>query len=323
MARKKIDNDMEHKACQLSNGHIDSTVQTETTSVEKKRKTRKDASVDKTSTNADNMSEQEKDAMRKRGEEALKAAFQELQQQDREKETVALTSKRQTETTKEIVPSESAEVTEPKKTRRKKSASDVNLANYENTVQNDSIKQVEEKVEDTTRANSQMLPAVYERRGELVDYNGEQFIILESDKDGFLVISSRIIKEMPFDDSMKNNTNNWKTSKVRSWLNNTYVSNLNKEDLLPITSSLIADTGEKDRGTSEDLVAIPTDDIFRKYYDTIPTYDNWVWSATPWAIEVGEGKYQSARSNNKCLYSLATYERIGVVTLVKFKPTAI
>lgn len=56
-----------------------------------------------------------------------------------------------------------------------------------------------------------------------------------------------------------------------------------KKSLLPHTVDLVADNGDRTYGTVHDFVFILTCDEYRKYRDSIPHYDRWIWTATPWS----------------------------------------
>lgn len=85
----------------------------------------------------------------------------------------------------------------------------------------------------------------------------------------------------------KGNWNNYRTSLIREILNDSIAKKLrtNKlgDNLLLHTVDLVADNGDRAYGAVADLVFILTCDEYRKYRESIPHYDRWIWTATPWS----------------------------------------
>nr|DAR72861.1 MAG TPA: hypothetical protein [Caudoviricetes sp.] len=80
----------------------------------------------------------------------------------------------------------------------------------------------------------------------------------------------------------KGNWNNYRTSNVRVILSDMANAFFKRKSLLSHTVDLVADNGDRAYGTVHDFVFILTCDEYRKYRDSIPHYDSWVWTATPW-----------------------------------------
>lgn len=117
------------------------------------------------------------------------------------------------------------------------------------------------------------------KSGDRFTYNGIEFVALGEEQGSILaVVSERLGDKMPFD---KGNRNDWKGSTLREYLNDEYLQNFNRGDLIPFVSDLTADDGMTDYGTSEDYIAILSDNLYRKYRAVMPRYDTWVWSITP------------------------------------------
>lgn len=78
------------------------------------------------------------------------------------------------------------------------------------------------------------------------------------------------------------------------------------------TVDLVADNGDRAYGTVHDFVFILTCDEYRKYRDSIPHYDSWVWTATPWCCgdkdsDTGHASsvrivYTTGQFNELCAY---------------------
>lgn len=81
----------------------------------------------------------------------------------------------------------------------------------------------------------------------------------------------------------KGNWNNYRTSNVRWILSDVANAVFEKKSLLSHTVDLVADNGDRTYGTVHDFVFILTCDEYRKYRDSIPHYDRWIWTATPWS----------------------------------------
>lgn len=121
--------------------------------------------------------------------------------------------------------------------------------------------------------------------GEHFEYNGIEFVALGYEQGGLLAVMAKPIpEEMPFD---KDNCNDWRKSSLRKYLNEEFIKAFDKADLLPFISDLTADDGMRDYGTSEDYIALLSDNLYRKYREYMPKYDTWVWSITPWSCLPG------------------------------------
>lgn len=77
------------------------------------------------------------------------------------------------------------------------------------------------------------------------------------------------------------NWNNYRTSAIRKQVL-CLAKVIGIDNLIFHEVDLVADNGDCNYGTVEDLVFILTCDEYRKYRDYIPHYDRWIWTATPW-----------------------------------------
>ena len=117
--------------------------------------------------------------------------------------------------------------------------------------------------------------------GEIFSYNGRSFVALGVEQGGLLAIAAEPLEEeMAFDED---NSNDWRSSSLRKYLNGEYLDELGKDYLLPFTSDLTADDGMKDYGTSEDYVFLLSDNLYRKYRSFVPSYKAWWWTITPYS----------------------------------------
>ena len=131
---------------------------------------------------------------------------------------------------------------------------------------------------DTTGAEKATIK--FPKPGEHFEYNGIEFVALGEEQGGVLAIVSELLEdEMPLDES---NKNDWRTSSLRKYLNGEYLEQFNRGDLLPFVSDLTSDDGMKDYGTAEDYVFLLSCDLYRKYRESVPRFNNWWWTLTPW-----------------------------------------
>ena len=127
------------------------------------------------------------------------------------------------------------------------------------------------------------------KAGNRFVYRGIEYICLDVfgkevyGSEAAFAVTAEIIKTMEFAEKYEDGCNNWKTSKVRDWLNDEFLSmHVSKEDLIPQTSDLTADNGDDAYGTCEDYVTLLSCVQYRKYRKLMPKYDDWVWTVTPW-----------------------------------------
>lgn len=155
--------------------------------------------------------------------------------------------------------------------------------------------------------------------GEHFFYNGIEFVALGEEQGGILaVVAERLEERMAFD---KNNKNDWRSSTLREYLNGEYINNFDTDDLLPFVSDLTSDDGMTDYGTSEDFVALLSDNLYRKYRKFMPQYDTWVWTITPWSCTPGNASYERFVSTSGALTSSLAYTAYGVAPACIFNPS--
>jgi len=147
---------------------------------------------------------------------------------------------------------------------------------------------------------------------------GIEFIVLGEEQGGILAITAKTLEhEYPFD---KNRCNDWRKSSLRKYLNDEYIKNFDTNDLLMLCSDLTTDSGQKNYGTSEDYIALLSCDLYRKYRDFIPTYDNWIWTITPWHIFPGNAYYARSVDTDGSLNSGSANSSSGGAPACLFNP---
>ena len=135
----------------------------------------------------------------------------------------------------------------------------------------------------------------FPKPGEQFEYNDVMFTVLGEEQGGVLaIVSELLLQRMPFDESRKND---WRISSLRKHLNGEYLEQFNRGDLLPFVSDLTADDGMKDYGTAEDYVFLLSCDLYRKYRESVPRFNSWWWSLTPWTCTTGSSLLRAVSSN--------------------------
>ena len=75
-----------------------------------------------------------------------------------------------------------------------------------------------------------------------------------------------------------------------------------------------------DYGTSEDFVALLSDNLYRKYRKFMPQYDTWVWTITPWNCHPGHASIERNVHTSGALNSNHAINGNGVAPACIFNP---
>lgn len=154
--------------------------------------------------------------------------------------------------------------------------------------------------------------------GERFTRGGVEFVALGMEQGGVLAVAAkRLEDEMAYDED---GSNDWRKSSLRKYLNEEFVKNFDKGDLLPFVSDLTSDDGMTDYGTSEDFVALLSDNLYRKYRKFMPQYDTWVWTITPWSCHPGDAYYERIVSTSGALNGSNASNGHGVAPACIFNP---
>ena len=154
--------------------------------------------------------------------------------------------------------------------------------------------------------------------GEHFFYNGIEFVALGEEQGGLLAVAAeRLEDEMAYDED---GSNDWRKSSLRKYLNEEFVKNFDKGDLLPFVSDLTSDDGMTDYGTSEDFVALLSDNLYRKYRKFMPKYDTWVWTITPWSCHPGTADSERGVGTSGALSVSYAIGALGVAPACLFNP---
>lgn len=155
--------------------------------------------------------------------------------------------------------------------------------------------------------------------GERFTRGGIEFVALGMEQGGVLaVVAKRLEDEMAYDED---GSNDWRKSSLRKYLNEEFVKNFDKGDLLPFVSDLTSDDGMTDYGTSEDFVALLSDNLYRKYRKFMPKYDTWVWTITPWSCLPGYANGERGVITSGALNGNLAYGGLGVAPACIFNPS--
>lgn len=158
----------------------------------------------------------------------------------------------------------------------------------------------------------------FPKPGEQFEYNGVKFTALGEEQGGILAIVSELLKdEMPLDAS---NKNDWRTSSLRKYLNGEYLEQFNRGDLLPFVSDLTSDDGMKDYGTAEDYVFLLSCDLYRKYIESVPRFNNWWWTLTPWTCNPFYASRARIVYSSGEVCNSGAYNGYGIAPAVLFNP---
>ena len=152
--------------------------------------------------------------------------------------------------------------------------------------------------------------------GDTFQYKGYDWIFLGKEQGGALCITSDVYKEIPFD---KDNKNNWKLSSARKELLDKFLPTLDASDLLPFEMDLVADNGDTSYGKCTDLVGILSCDLYRKYRNFVPLFDEWMMTCTPWSCSPSDAYYVRFVSTSGGLYDNVAGHSYGCVPACIFK----
>ena len=122
-------------------------------------------------------------------------------------------------------------------------------------------------------------------RGQVFTAGGFNWLVIEHNQHGTLALMEKCLKDAAFDEE---NSNDWRQSSSRRYLNENFLqaledNGLDPDDIIETEVDLTADDGLKDYGTSRDKVFLLTADMYRKNRDVIEPIDDWWWLITPYS----------------------------------------
>lgn len=145
-------------------------------------------------------------------------------------------------------------------------------------------------------------------------YNDIEFVKLGNEQDGILCITAQIWKKLPFDEG---GSNNFEKSSICKVLHKKFCPLIKFDALQIYTMDLIADNGDDTYGLLCVYAGLLSADLYRKYRDYIPEYDNWVWLCTPWYCSNCAADARCVTTDG-VIYSRSTEIATGVVPAVIF-----
>ena len=117
--------------------------------------------------------------------------------------------------------------------------------------------------------------------GDTFELAGLEWKILDITDKGYMCLANKLESNMKFDTSR----NNWKTSKLRDYLNGEFYEKLSdeigEENIIPFERDLLSLDGQDEYGACEDKASQLNVDEYRKYRKLIPNADYWWWLITP------------------------------------------
>lgn len=121
--------------------------------------------------------------------------------------------------------------------------------------------------------------------GDKFNLAGSQWTILDITNKGYLCIADILKEEMEFD----SDSNDWKESSLRNWLNDDFykdlVKEIGKENIIEFERDLLSLDGQDEYGSCTDKASLLTVDEYRKYRKLLPNTGEWCWLLTPWSTK--------------------------------------
>ena len=157
--------------------------------------------------------------------------------------------------------------------------------------------------------------------GDTFELAGLTWTILDVTEDWYKCIAERFEDGMVFDD----NSNDWRTSSLREYLNedfyNRLASEIGEDNIILFERDLLSIDGQTEYASCDDKVSLLTVDEYRKYRKLIPNPDYWQWLITPWSTPCN-GYYRSvtAISPYGCFDDYDCNNRYGVRPICIFSP---
>lgn len=119
--------------------------------------------------------------------------------------------------------------------------------------------------------------------GDYFEVAGTKWRILDIKPCGYVCLSDALEERKIFDSE----TNNWKLSSLREYLNNDFYKKIADEimekNILPFGRDLLSLDGQNEYGVCDDYVSILSVDDYRQYRKLIPNNEQWWWLLTPWS----------------------------------------
>lgn len=157
--------------------------------------------------------------------------------------------------------------------------------------------------------------------GDYFEVAGTKWRILDIKPCGYVCLSDVLEESRAFDSE----TNNWKSSSLRKYLNNDFYKKIADEimekNILPFGRDLLSLDGQNEYGDCTDYVSLLSVDDYRQYRKLIPNNEQWWWLLTPWSTPCNGYEVQvSVVSPSGGISSFNCYNNFGVRPLCIFSP---
>lgn len=157
--------------------------------------------------------------------------------------------------------------------------------------------------------------------GDYFEVAGTKWRILDIKPCGYVCLSDALEERKIFDSE----TNNWKLSSLREYLNNDFYKKIADEimekNILPFGRDLLSLDGQTEYGNCTDYVSLLSIDDYRLYRKLIPNNEQWWWLLTPWSTPCNGYETQvSVVSPSGRIYCSSCYNYDGARPLCIFSP---
>lgn len=157
--------------------------------------------------------------------------------------------------------------------------------------------------------------------GDYFEVAGTKWRILDIKPCGYVCLSDALEERKIFDSE----TNNWKLSSLREYLNNDFYKKIADEimekNILPFGRDLLSLDGQTEYGNCTDYVSLLSIDDYRLYRKLIPNNEQWWWLLTPWSTPCNGYETQvSVVSPSGGIYDYYCSCNYGVRPLCIFSP---
>jgi len=97
-----------------------------------------------------------------------------------------------------------------------------------------------------------------------------------------------IMKEPAWNNTVRfGEDNRWETSEIRRRLREEVLPTLDVTRLAEVFVDMVDESGDETYGTCKDFITLLTADAYRAYRRWMPTYERWIWLATPFSAFPG------------------------------------
>lgn len=157
--------------------------------------------------------------------------------------------------------------------------------------------------------------------GDYFEVAGTKWRILDIKPCGYVCLSDALEERKIFDSE----TNNWKLSSLREYLNNDFYKKIADEimekNILPFGRDLLSLDGQTEYGNCTDYVSLLSIDDYRLYRKLIPNNEQWWWLLTPWSTPCNgyETQVSVVSPSGGIYYDYCDYD-LGVRPLCIFSP---